>query len=301
MSQTIQMADSLAKAIGLETWMLRVLERADKVADGWGEDDIHDLRVALRRCRTMADALSRVNPDGIWRKVKKSTRDVFRALGELRDTQMERVWLKKLWPGRDPVRARLMRELLRREVGEKEAARKALAKFDRKGWKKWARKIAPKAGFFPPESVVFQRLALSELNGCAMLFGRARKGPSAVAWHRARIGLKRFRYITENFLPRRYEACAREVKRLQDLLGEVHDLDVLKADARKDRERAAFRGGRCLAGEDSGRKKDTAEPSGGPDGGRRVGSPHLAQQLFARPYARHAAARSTPHSLADSD
>jgi len=39
--------------------------------------------------------------------------------------------------------------------------------------------------------------------------------------------LKRFRYIVENFLPMQHAAWSGDLKQLQDILGEVHDLDVL--------------------------------------------------------------------------
>ena len=59
-----------AKRIGLEAWMERVLLKAEEARHGWDANAVHDLRVALRRCRTMADALSEVNPGPGWRKKK---------------------------------------------------------------------------------------------------------------------------------------------------------------------------------------------------------------------------------------
>jgi hypothetical protein len=50
---------------------------------------------------------------------------------------------------------------------------------------------------------------------------------SQVALHMLRIGIKRFRYIVENFLPQEHLAWGKDLKQLQDMLGEIHDLDVL--------------------------------------------------------------------------
>jgi CHAD domain-containing protein len=213
--------------------MNRVSEMADKVQDDWDADNVHDLRVALRRCRAMADAVSEVNPGPGWKKLKKVTRDLFQALGELRDTQVAKQWVRKFGTAKDPVRGRMLNVLSQQERERKKKAEKALRQFDRKSWKKWSRKFPAKAEFFPVESVVFQRLALAQLNEAVNLYHQARKLRSGAAWHRLRIGLKGFRYILENFLPQRYAQWSKELKGMQDMLGEVHDLDVLRLQIRK--------------------------------------------------------------------
>src|SRR5271156_3225696 len=223
------------KRIGLDVWMNRVLELAEEVQNGWKSREVHDLRVALRRCRTMADALSEVNPDRGWRALKKESRALFHALGALRDTQVEQEWLKKLSAPGDPVRRQLLRVLGQSQKEQQAKARRSLEDFDRKNWRKSSQRLRGKAQFFPLESVVFQRLALTRLNEAAELYERARKGRSRIAWHRLRIGLKGFRYTLENFMPQRYQPWSGDLKRIQDQLGEVHDLDVLRALIRRQR------------------------------------------------------------------
>lgn len=51
------------------------------------------------------------------------------------------------------------------------------------------------------------------------------------SYHQLRIGIKRFRYTVENFLPTLHENWEKDLKELQDTLGEIHDLDVLWATA----------------------------------------------------------------------
>lgn len=218
---------------GLEVWMDRVLEAAPKVEPNWRKDEVHDLRVALRRCRTMGEALSEVSPGSRWRKIKKVSRKLFHATGDLHDTQVERSWVKKCAPAGDPVRRYMLRFLSHEEKKHRKIAAAALGAFDQKDWKKLKRKLQPKADFFPSGSVVFQRLALARLDEAAKLYEEAKRKRSSIAWHRLRIGIKHFRYVVENFLPERYEAWSADLKQVQDQLGDIHDIDVLRSKLRR--------------------------------------------------------------------
>jgi CHAD domain-containing protein len=233
MAQTISLPIPAAKQDGLEKWMDRVLKRAQKVRKTWNADDVHDLRVGLRRCRTMADALTEANPSPGWNRLKKNSKKLFHALGELRDVQVEQEWVKRLAFLETDGRTHLLKRLRTLEKEGLEDAQKDLDDFDRKEWRKLARKLRGKADIFPLGSVVFQRMALLKLNEAETLFQRARRTQSSIAWHRVRIALKRFRYIVENFLPQYYETWAADLKEMQDLLGDIHDLDVLRTYIRR--------------------------------------------------------------------
>jgi CHAD domain-containing protein len=234
MAQTIPLPiPVLPKNDALEKWMERVLKRGQKVRKTWDATDVHDLRVALRKCRTMADALTDTNPSPGWNKLKRSSKKVFHTLGELRDIQVEQEWVKKLLPNTTEARTQLLKRLRVLESGRLQEGQKELDRFDRKEWRKLSRKLRTKADMFPVGSVVFQRLALMKLNDAVELYRQARKRKSGVAWHRVRIAIKRFRYIVENFLPQHYDAWARDLKETQDLLGEMHDLDVLRTYIRR--------------------------------------------------------------------
>src|SRR5919197_1471880 len=89
------------KDTGFSFWMQRVLEECDHASAEFAPDPVHDLRVALRRCRSMADGLMAVDPDPSWRAMKKSGKALFSSLGQLRDVQVTMEWVQRLGPNDD--------------------------------------------------------------------------------------------------------------------------------------------------------------------------------------------------------
>jgi CHAD domain-containing protein len=228
--------------LGLRAWMERVLVERDRAAAGFEADPVHDLRVALRRCRSLADGLMALDPDSSWKDMKKAGRKLFQALGELRDMQVMQGWIEKLngandndpsapSASNDPVAVKLLDHVHLREAVCKQLALKDLNQFDRKQWRQWARALPRRAGRVRPGSVVYLHLALEKWTAAYDLHKHALRTRSQVALHQLRIGIKRFRYTVENFLPRQHALWGDDLKELQDLLGEVHDLDVLWATA----------------------------------------------------------------------
>jgi CHAD domain-containing protein/HD superfamily phosphodiesterase len=245
--------------------MTRVLEECEHVSADFSADPVHDLRVALRRCRSMADGLIAMDPHPDWKGMKKAGKQLFQRLGELRDVQVMMEWIDKLQhqagekplsepvlpqenqsieaantatsapadpvESGDSVAVALIRILQQRESEQKREARAALEEFDRKQWRLWSHSLPQRAARIRPGSAVFKHLALERWTAARDLHSRAQRNRSKVALHTLRIGIKRFRYIVENFLPAEHKVWSGDLKRMQDLLGEVHDLDVLWATA----------------------------------------------------------------------
>ena len=217
------------KKSGLGYWSERVLEEAEKASQDFAADPVHDLRVAIRRCRSLADGFLSIDPDPAWRQMKKLGKGLFASLGDLRDTQVMVGWIEQLSAEDDPLRHILLESLQEKEKALKVAAREAVGNFDRERWMALNRKLSERARRVPLEGLVFQYLALERWHDAHELHRTALRNRSGVAYHQLRIGIKRFRYTVENFLPERHKRWSRDLRDLQDALGEVHDFDVLWA------------------------------------------------------------------------
>ncbi len=226
-SQRVNAVATMPRKLGLGHWMRRVLAEYSNACRELHPETVHDLRVALRRCRSMADGLMEVDFDPAWRAMKKSGRKLFLRLGELRDTHVMIEWVQKLTPPGDTAAQTLLASLREREWRVKQQTAVTLERFDRVQWKAWAKYLAGRYGRVPLDGPVFRHIALQRWQTAMDLHRRALRNRSRTSWHSLRIGIKRFRYTVENFLPSAYAAWGANLKSIQDQLGEVHDLDML--------------------------------------------------------------------------
>lgn len=212
---------------GIRYWMDRVIAELHETQVEFAPDAVHDLRVAIRRCRSMAEGISEIDPNPTWKKMRKAGKSVFAALGELRDAQVLIEWVRQLREASPAIADPLLAQCLQREQGLKTKAAAVLPSIDERNWTRWAALLETRARRLTATNEVFQVIALQRWSAAHALHRLALRDRSKVSFHRLRIGIKQFRYMVENFLPEQHELWGADLKFIQDILGEVHDLDVL--------------------------------------------------------------------------
>jgi CHAD domain-containing protein len=227
MAAVIPLPARAGETKGLLYWMERVLRERERVLAAPDEDAIHDLRVALRRCRSLALVFEEVDPQLAWRGLRKTSRKLFRSLGAIRDSHVQEAWIVKLSAQDDPLRAQLLYALKAGRERQERDAKRSASRFDETAWAKLAVALRPRLKLLAADGPASHCLALERLEEAAELHRRALRAERPKPWHALRIGIKHFRYVVENLLPKRYVTWGADLKRVQDLLGDVHDLDVL--------------------------------------------------------------------------
>ncbi|PYR35431.1 MAG: hypothetical protein DMF90_13590, partial [Acidobacteria bacterium] len=114
--------------------------------------------------------------------------------------------------------------------------------FDRQAWKRLGRKLSRRARLVRANGATAQCLALERFLDLLESHARAVPTETPGRWHELRIALKRFRYVVEHFLPAQYAVWEASIKQMQDLLGKLHDLYVVRAFVVRESEAAGVAG-----------------------------------------------------------
>lgn len=219
--------DNLTSEAGLAHWMSRVLQEHARASRNLSADPIHDLRTALRRCLTIEDAMSEFDPHPAWGKMRRAAKKLMKGIGSLRDSEVLLAWLKKFESGDRSV-GQALEDSLRLEFDSaKKEAQEALADFDQEKWASLQKLLVECGAAVKPETLPAQYVALERWDEAYRRHRFAMRSRSKISYHRARVSLKNLRYTLENFMPSLHAKWHDDLKQLQDLLGEVHDLDVL--------------------------------------------------------------------------
>jgi CHAD domain-containing protein len=211
----------------LSYWMNRVLEELGKFRSSPADDTVHDLRVAIRRCRSLAAVMEQVDPHPTWPEMRKAARKLFRGLGAVRDAEVLATWVKQLSTEQDPLRLQLLTAVQTGEAERAASAARVADKFDVKQWLAFESLLRQRVRLVPVGGLAAECLALERLEEARDRHIHALRTSHSKPWHGLRIALKKFRYTVECLLPEHCAAWRKNLKRLQDLLGDIHDLDIL--------------------------------------------------------------------------
>ncbi|HXN33575.1 MAG TPA: CHAD domain-containing protein [Polyangiaceae bacterium] len=231
------MNDALAPTVGpyltgklrkLDARLREVVPRV--VAPTPDEDAVHDLRVALRRTRTVLEVGRTVFGRFYADQVRRALRDLQRATGALRDEEVLLDLVASLRAS-DPGIQAWLQIRHRRERG----IRRALVRLIEAGELDRGRYLLEALLAFQVNPSRDRRLGRFARRAVARARRRVERRRAArtddpLALHELRIATKRLRYVVDVFseaLPSDLAALAQPASRLQNLLGSVHDVDVV--------------------------------------------------------------------------
>ena len=217
------------------------LSQWGKAARSFGEEEVHDLRVASRRLREGLALFAPCFPPKKVARVSKLVKSITRSMGALRNIDEALIFLSALEPEETSGCAVELEELKQALAHEREDARRTLAKElagpDRSRLRRQFRLLVSRTNTFAGSGVdPFARLspfaagALAErADAVRRLLPDAMNEVEFAAQHRLRIAVKKMRYRAEligPLFPDQGEELRGALKTYQEVLGKLHDLDI---------------------------------------------------------------------------
>lgn len=250
MTKSLPVIADLPVRIGIRRLALTYLDQAESARERLtlhrDDEALHDFRVALRRLRSCLRAYRPYFSDTIRGKHRRAARDLAAATGPARDLEVQIAWLVSL-PDVEPdvaSGARILAEHL--ELSRRPADRAALRAAHQfpalrellepalfRYCEEIEREEAPRIVTCAEAA---SHLAVPTLEELGAALASVESVEDGQAIHEARIAGKRVRYLFEAYRDdtARGRAMIKRLRRFQDSLGDLHDLNVLLALARSE-------------------------------------------------------------------
>ncbi|MBM3777641.1 MAG: CHAD domain-containing protein [Acidimicrobiia bacterium] len=214
---------------------LRMLRKSLPAAVDGDVTALHQARVATRRLR---EALPLASDDRQGRKVEKTVRRITRALGPVRESDVAADMLEELAHAGRASRvamAHLRHAVDAERETRRERMRRRLEACDLAGFMKRARTVADPGRSVAEPAEQLRRARARAAVRAARLTDAVEEASGLYVptrLHDVRISVKRLRYALElvrELSGSRRTARLAALKRMQDLLGKMHDLEMLVA------------------------------------------------------------------------
>jgi CHAD domain-containing protein len=218
----------------------------------FSEEAVHELRVATRRLLAQFTLLSCIAPSTALEKVRRILKRRLAALGDLRDAQVQRLFIEQKTAS-FPELVLLRGWLQRRERRLARSAAEKVSRFKTRKLERWISALTGDLIANARRSRAQSQLASAVMHAAAQAFGEAVERRRAIdladlrTIHQTRVAFKRFRYMLESLSPGVTGLSKRQLRALayyQRKMGIIQDLEVMQTYVarytREDRRREAL-------------------------------------------------------------
>src|SRR2546422_4814544 len=209
-------------------------ERLTNVDD---QEALHDFRVAMRGLRSPLRAYQPQLIALVPAKLRRGLRELARATGEARDVEVQIAWLARRRNELPPARRAGVPWLLARLTERRERAYQDIRERIAPKFERLARRLRRALGSEPPPDAtlpgslasLIAQLLQDQGSDLEQRLALIRSPANHAEAHASRIRVKRARYLLEPVVREAKPAAAvvRRLKQVQQLLGDLHDLQVV--------------------------------------------------------------------------
>ncbi|HOE64509.1 MAG TPA: CHAD domain-containing protein [Candidatus Sumerlaeota bacterium] len=214
-----------------------------RLKEGSAPDDVHDLRVVIRRLRSLLVALKDISPKVKIRSLNNSLGNIMKPFGNLRDLHIQREILTAGIPMEEPLFDIYMRRLNKKIAKIESMLRKKIQSADMSSIDNALSALGEMEKISLPRSREMRAAARRKIPHfisrsimqkflwkCFAFFPLIPNEEMKQEFHKLRIAVKKLRYKAEIFQPILKEDIPSEslalFRDIQDAMGETHDYDV---------------------------------------------------------------------------